>query len=468
MGIPSDRRFLAVARKQLGHLFPVAAHAAGLLQASPPARRHARVADRRRSPARVPGSHDDLLLVDSHPGASAPAAAKRSGAPRSPTPPTTATAPATAATSGASGCTRSSPPTARPRALALTSPKTDERDVALSCSHAASAWAARSLVGDKGYAGREFATRRHRRWTPRSSAPPRATSPADGPHLAPIRQRIESDLLDLKDLLTLERHGARTLARPPRTRRCNACSASPPAIALNHQLGRPSRALVDYTRLTARNQPSSLTPCQPPSRARRDPRVLARALPGPARHPRLGPRLRRQRPAPRRPRVGRARGDALADHPGGREDRPLRLRGDGPVPRRRRPACSCRSPTRSSSGATPASGWRSWARTSPSPRSSAAARPSRWASSSPSATAPSTSRRSRRSASPSPTRAPTSPPSEPPRSTTRPRTSGSSTARRRGRRTAASRRSTSSSRPSTARSARAARPPSSSRPTPPG
>ena len=63
--------------------------------------------------------------------------------------------------------------------------------------------------------------------------------------------------------------------------------------------------------------------------------VLARAQPGPARHPRLGARLRRGRRAPGRGRVGRARGDALADHPGGREDRPLRLRGARAVLRRR-------------------------------------------------------------------------------------------------------------------------------------
>ena len=37
MGIPSDRGFLAVAAKRLGHLFPDAAPAVGVLQAPPPA-----------------------------------------------------------------------------------------------------------------------------------------------------------------------------------------------------------------------------------------------------------------------------------------------------------------------------------------------------------------------------------------------------------------------------------------------
>ena len=58
------------------------------------------------------------------------------------------------------------------------------------------------------------------------------------------------------------------------------------------------------------------------------------AHPGPEGHPRLGARLRRRRDAPRRPRVGREGADAVADHPGGRQDRPLRLRRPGAVLRR--------------------------------------------------------------------------------------------------------------------------------------
>src|SRR4051794_13681560 len=63
------------------------------------------------------------------------------------------------------------------------------------------------------------------------------------------------------------------------------------------------------------------------SRHHRD-RVLPRAQPGPEGHPRLGAWLRREGRAPGGRRMGRARGDALAHHPGGREDRPLWLRGD--------------------------------------------------------------------------------------------------------------------------------------------
>jgi hypothetical protein len=74
--------------------------------------------------------------------------------------------------------------------------------------------------------------------------PTRRDEPGRGPHLAPIRQRIESIFWTLKDVLTLERHGGRTLPGLrerilPRFLCLTAC------IVLNHQLGRPSRALVD-------------------------------------------------------------------------------------------------------------------------------------------------------------------------------------------------------------------------------
>jgi hypothetical protein len=65
------------------------------------------------------------------------------------------------------------------------------------------------------------------------------------PHLAPIRQRIESIFWTFKDILTLERHGARTL-RNLRVRLCARFAALAAAIMLNHELGRPSRSLVNY------------------------------------------------------------------------------------------------------------------------------------------------------------------------------------------------------------------------------
>ena len=60
-----------------------------------------------------------------------------------------------------------------------------------------------------------------------------------------IRQRIESIFWTCKDLLTLERHGARTMAGL-RERILSRFLCLAACISLNHRLGRPSRALVDY------------------------------------------------------------------------------------------------------------------------------------------------------------------------------------------------------------------------------
>jgi hypothetical protein len=62
-----------------------------------------------------------------------------------------------------------------------------------------------------------------------------------GPHLAPIRQRIESIVWTCKDLLTLERDGTRTLDG---IERCFLTRIA--RIALDSQLDWPSRALVDH------------------------------------------------------------------------------------------------------------------------------------------------------------------------------------------------------------------------------
>jgi hypothetical protein len=78
--------------------------------------------------------------------------------------------------------------------------------------------------------------------------PRRANEPASVPQppLRGIRQRIESVFWTLKDLLSLERHGARTLPNLRARIGCRLlCLAA--CIDLNHQLGRPSRQLADYT-----------------------------------------------------------------------------------------------------------------------------------------------------------------------------------------------------------------------------
>ena len=113
-----------------------------------------------------------------------------------------------------------------------------------SCWTAAAATPAKRCWGDKGYAGRTFAAEVAAR-DATIVRPRRSDEPGRGPHLAPIRQRIESIFWTCKDLLTLERHGARTPAGlRERVLQRFVCLAA--AITLNPQLGRPSRALVNY------------------------------------------------------------------------------------------------------------------------------------------------------------------------------------------------------------------------------
>jgi hypothetical protein len=100
------------------------------------------------------------------------------------------------------------------------------------------------LLGDKGYAGKEFAAAVEER-AATVVRPKRKDEPGEGPHLAPVRQRIESIFWTCKDILTLERHGARTLAGlKERILQRFLCLAA--CISLNYQLGRPSRSLVNY------------------------------------------------------------------------------------------------------------------------------------------------------------------------------------------------------------------------------
>ena len=242
MGIPSDRRFLAVAAKRLAHLFPRLPQQPGYFK------RRRRLSDTLEwllgiFASQSPGFQDDLLLVDSTP---VPCAQSRETVRRS--------ALGDAADYG--WCASHSryfwgfrlhaifAPDGTPRALTLTSPKTDERDVALVLLARCERQGGEILLGDKGYAGRAFA-KAVGELDATIMRPTRRDEPGHGPHLAPIRQRIESIFWTCKDILTLERHGARTL--PGLRERVLArfvCLAA--AITLNHQLGRPSRALVNY------------------------------------------------------------------------------------------------------------------------------------------------------------------------------------------------------------------------------
>ena len=243
MGIPSDERFLMVARKRLAHLFPRLPKRPGFHK------RRGRLADTIEAligqfARQSPGFYDDLLLVDSTPVECARSieTTRRSQL-------------ADAADYGY--CASHSryfwgfrlhglfAPDGTPRALALTSPKNGEREVCLGLLERVERHGPITVIGDKGYAGRDFEAHAADLGA-RIVRPRRKDEPGRGPHLAPIRQRIESIFQTCKDLLTLERHGARTL-HGLRARISQRFLALTAAIALNHQLGRPPRALIDYT-----------------------------------------------------------------------------------------------------------------------------------------------------------------------------------------------------------------------------
>jgi len=135
-------------------------------------------------------------------------------------------------------------PDGTPRALELASPKRDEREVGLELLARCARRGGEVLLCDKGYAGRDFAAAAAELGA-LVVRPARKDEPGHGPHLAPVRPRLESLFWTGKDLLTLERHG------PVPWPGCasaswRASSASRPASASSTRLGRPSRALVDY------------------------------------------------------------------------------------------------------------------------------------------------------------------------------------------------------------------------------
>jgi hypothetical protein len=249
MGVTSDERFVRVARRRLRHLFP------GLTRRSGLHRRRDRLAGTIEAlidvfAARSPGYHDDLLLADSTPVECARSreTVRRGGG--------SSLGDALSDAADYGYCASHSrwfwgfrlhtlmAPDGTPRAMALTSPKEGERDVCLRLLGRVNRSGPLTVLGDKGYAGADFEADAAELGAT-VVRPRRKDEPEGGPHLAPLRQRIESIYWTCKDILGLERHGARTL-RGLRVRIAARFLALAAAISLNHELGRNSRALVDY------------------------------------------------------------------------------------------------------------------------------------------------------------------------------------------------------------------------------
>ena len=251
MGITSDPRFLAIARKRLIHLFPTLPDRAGFYK-----RREA-LSDTIEAliaqfAAHSPGAVDDVLLVDSTPVECARSreTVKRGGA--------SSLADAISDAADYGYCASHSrffygfrlhtlfAMDGTPRAIALTSPKIDEKEVCLQlvarCARQPGQFL--TLIGDKNFRGARFETDLAA-LDATIIRPRRKDERVKGLHLAPTRQRIESIYWTAKDILTLERHGARTL-HGLRTRLACRFLALAAAVSLNHRIGLPSRALAQY------------------------------------------------------------------------------------------------------------------------------------------------------------------------------------------------------------------------------
>jgi hypothetical protein len=241
MDIPSDREFLAVAAKRLRHLFPRLPGQPGYWKR------------RRRATETIdwligmfahdsPGFFDDVVLIDSTPvecGRSVDTSRRSALGPAC-----------------AHHYSRShsrwfwgmrlhllAAPDGTPRAAILASADQTERDVALRLLERG-LHGGELVIADKGYAGKDFERTVSERFGARILRPRRVDEPGRGPHLAPIRQCIESIFWTLKDRLGLERHHARSL-HGIRARIAAKLLALAAGVWLNHYLGRPTRAFAD-------------------------------------------------------------------------------------------------------------------------------------------------------------------------------------------------------------------------------
>ena len=245
MDKPSDRRFLRAARRQLAGLFPYLPSQSALHK------RRARLAEVFDAlcavfSERSPGALDPVVLLDS-----TPVEAGRSVE--------TTRRSELADAAGYGYCASHTrwiwgfrlhlvcSPDGTPRAVMLLAADRGERDVAREILLPRLAGRVHTVVCDKGYAGRELADSAARLGMrivrPRRKDEPKRPSM---PRLTTLRQRIESVFWTMKDLLSLEKQGARTLPNLRARIACRLlCLAA--CIDLNHQLARPSRNLVDYT-----------------------------------------------------------------------------------------------------------------------------------------------------------------------------------------------------------------------------
>ena len=238
---PNETRFLRVARQRLGHLFPYIPGQSGFnkrLRRLAPQLIEAITLLARLSPSFC----DRLRLLDSTP---VPCAASRETVRRS----------ALAGIGGYGYCRSHSrwfwgfrlyllcSPDGLPVGFELAPANAPERAVAAELLERFLR-DGQIVIGDKGFAGREF-EQQVAALGGRLLRPDRRNEPPRFGSLGGIRQWIESTFDTLKDQLSLERHGGRTLTGLVSriARRLLALTA---AIIHNWQLGTPGRHLTAY------------------------------------------------------------------------------------------------------------------------------------------------------------------------------------------------------------------------------
>jgi hypothetical protein len=240
MDVPSDREFLAVASRRLGHLFAKLPMQPGYWK------RRARCSEQidwliAMFAQDSPGYHDSMVLIDSTPvecGRSVDTAWRSALQPAC-----------------AHHYSRShsrwfwgmrlhllAAPDGTPRAAILASADQNERDVALRLFEIG-LHGGELIVCDKGYAGRDFEAHVAERFGATILRPARRDEHARGPALSWIRQRIESIFWTLKDRLGLERHRARSL-HGLRARIAAKLLALAAGVWLNHYIDQPTRAFA--------------------------------------------------------------------------------------------------------------------------------------------------------------------------------------------------------------------------------
>lgn len=244
MGIDHDAEFLAIAARRLGHLFPKLPQQPGYWK------RRQRCAETIEWLISIfaqdsPGYHDTVVLLDSTPvecGRSVETARRSQ-----------------LADACGYGYSRShsrwfwgmrlhllAAPDGTPRAAILAPADQKEREVALRLLPIG-LHGGEVIVADKGYVSRELAATIAERHQALILRPNRKDEPGRGPHLAPIRQYIESIFWTLKDRLGLERHNTRTL-HGLRARIAAKLLTLAAGVWLNHYLNRPTRAFANLAR----------------------------------------------------------------------------------------------------------------------------------------------------------------------------------------------------------------------------